>query len=184
VTAVAFEASLARVSPTVRLVPMSPEQFARYRATSEQEYAEQIRESGSLPADEAAAKAADDFARLLPDGLATPDHRLWTAYDDADDGVIEVGMLWLHLSPTSEGLAAFGYDLSVRPDLRGRGYGRAIVTTALDACRDLGVVSVALNVFGQNLTARSLYEDLGFEVTSIQMRKVLARTDGPDDDQG
>ena len=44
----------------------------------------------------------------------------YDAYDADDEGV-----LWLRLRPTSAGLTAFGYEFSVREDLRRWGYGRA-----------------------------------------------------------
>ncbi len=37
----------------------------------------------------------------------------------------------------------------------------------------LGVVSIGLNVFGPNVAARRLYEDLGYQVTSTQMRLTI-----------
>jgi len=36
------------------------------------------------------------------------------------------------------------------------------------------VVSIGLTVFGPNKAAQNLYEDLGFEVTVLQMRKHLS----------
>ena len=33
------------------------------------------------------------------------------------------------------------------------------------------MTSLGLNVHGQNMVARSLYESLGYEVTAMQMRK-------------
>jgi len=153
----------------VRLEPMTEDQYDAYRVTAEREYADSIRDSGAMPEAEAVQKSADDYARILPDGFATEGHRFWTAYDGDD----AVGMLWLHLRPTSEGLTAFGYDFSVREDLRRSGYGRAIMQAAEAECRALGVVSVGLNVFGHNLGAQALYEQMGFEVTAIQMTKRL-----------
>jgi len=157
------------MTPTVRLEPMTREQYDAYRATSEISYADEIRDSGSMPESEAREKAAADFARLLPDGLDSEGHRFWTAYD----GDEAVGMLWLKLTDTSAGVTAFGYDFSVREDLRRKGYGRALMQAAEVECREHGVVSVGLNVFGHNLGAQSLYEQMGFEVTSIQMSKSL-----------
>ena len=155
--------------PTVRLEPMTPDEYAAYRASAEESYAQGIHRSGSLPLEEARAKSAEDYARQLPDGLATEGHRLWTAYD----GDTPVGMLWLGLKDTSEGVSAFGFDFEVREDLRRHGYGRAIMAAAEQVCRELGVVQVGLNVFGDNLGAQSLYEQMGFQVTSIQMSKRL-----------
>jgi ribosomal protein S18 acetylase RimI-like enzyme len=157
------------MSPTVRLEPMTREQYDAFRLTGEDEYAESIRDSGSLPEAEAREQAAADYARLLPDGMDSEGHRFWTAYD----GDEAVGLLWLRLKDTSVGVTAFGFDFSVREDLRRRGYGRALLQAAEEECRRLGVVTVGLNVFGHNLAAQSLYEQMGFEVTSIQMSRRL-----------
>ncbi|WP_130339838.1 GNAT family N-acetyltransferase [Micromonospora kangleipakensis] len=154
---------------TLRLEPMTDQQYLRYRRRAEAEYAQNIADSGSMPLPEAQEKAREDYERLLPDGLATEGHRLWTVYDGDD----EVGMLWLHLEQKSDGLHAFGYDFEVREDLRRKGYGRAIMQAAERVCRELGVVSVGLSVFGFNLGARALYEQMGYEVTAIKMRKRL-----------
>ncbi len=154
---------------TPKLEPMTDEQYLRYRQRAEAKYAQDIADSGAMPLPEAQEKAREDYERLLPDGLATEGHRLWTAYDGDD----EVGMLWLHLEQKSDGLHAFGYDFEVREDLRRKGYGRAIMQTSEQVCRELGVVSIGLNVFGFNLGARALYEQMGYEVTAIKMRKRL-----------
>jgi GNAT superfamily N-acetyltransferase len=154
---------------TVRLEPMTREQYDAYRVTAEADYATSIRDSGSLPDTEAPAKSAEDVARLLPDGLDSEGHRFWTAYDGDDT----VGLLWLRLTETSAGTSAFGYDFSVREDLRQQGYGRAIMLAAEEVCRGLGIVSISLNVLGHNHVAQSLYEQMGFRVTSIQMTREL-----------
>ncbi|MGC5021678.1 GNAT family N-acetyltransferase [Micromonospora sp. DT47] len=154
---------------TLKLEPMTDQQYLRYRECAEIDYAQNIADSGAMPLPEAREKAREDYQRLLPAGLGTEGHRLWTAYDGDD----EVGMLWLHVERKSDGLHAFGNDFKVRQDLRRKGYGRAIVQAAEQVCRELGVVSVGLSVFGFNLGARALYEQMGFEVTAVQMRKRL-----------
>lgn len=154
-------------TPTVRLEPMTEQQYADYRVRAEEAYAEGIAESGAMSLEDARAKAADDFAKLLPDGLATPDNRLWTAYD----GDTEVGVLWLAFKESGEGLTAFGFDFEVREELRRHGYGTSIMRAAEQVCRELGVVRVSLSVFGNNLGAQVLYEQMGFTVTAIQMTR-------------
>jgi len=153
----------------VRLEPMTREEYDAYRVLAEDEYAESIARSGLMPEAEARRKSTEDFARILPDGFDSEGHLFWTAYD----GDRDVGMLWLKLEDSSEGTTAFGYDFAVKPELRRSGYGRAIMAAAEDECRRRGVVSVGLNVFGDNLGAQALYEQMGFEVTAIQMRKRL-----------
>ncbi|MGZ4493768.1 MAG: GNAT family N-acetyltransferase [Nocardioides sp.] len=156
---------------TVRLVPMTEERYAVFRPQQEASYAANIAASGEFGPEQARAKAAADFDRLLPDGLATPGHELWTGHDG--DGTA-VGFLWLHVTERSDGRHAFGYDIEVRDDLRRLGYGRAMMRTAEVLCRDQGVVSVGLSVFGFNAGARALYEQQGFTVSAESRVKVLA----------
>lgn len=156
---------------TVRLEPMTDAQYLDYRERAEDDYAHSIAASGALPAPEARRKAREDYARLLPDGPATPGHHLWRVLDGDDGG--DVGLLWLHVTQRSDGPHAFVYDVEVREQARRRGYGRAVMRAAERVCREQGVVSIALNVFGHNTGARALYEQEGYEVTSVQMRKRL-----------
>ena len=155
--------------PGVRLEPMTQEQFDTYRAQAEESYAASIAGSGMLPVAEAREKSAADFAHLLPDGLDTPEQLFWTAYD----GPRDVGLVWLNIRERSDGLFAFGYDFLVREELRRHGYGRAIMVAGERLCRDRGVATVGLNVFGHNPGARTLYEQMGFEVTATLLRKPL-----------
>jgi GNAT superfamily N-acetyltransferase len=148
---------------------MSADQFCAYRDVAEQAYAENIATSGSMPEPEALEKARADFDGLLPDGVDTADHEFWTAVDHDR----EVGMLWLAFTEKSDGLHAFGYDFLVTSERRRQGYGRAIMTAAEEMCRERGVVEVGLSVFGFNSGAQALYEQMGFEVTAVQMRRRL-----------
>lgn len=157
------------MAPSVDLIPMSAEQFVAYRVAGEQSYAEGISASGLMPLSESREKAAEDFSRLLPEGLDTEGQHFWVALD----GDQEVGMLWLALTEKSDGLHAFGYDFLVPEELRRHGYGRAIMVAAEQMCREKGVVSVGLSVFGSNEGARALYEAMGFEVSMLQMTKRL-----------
>ncbi|SCL19320.1 Acetyltransferase (GNAT) family protein [Micromonospora nigra] len=154
---------------TLRLEPMTEERYDRYREVGEEKYAEHIASSGTLPPQEAREKARADYVSLLPDGFHTAGHHFLTAYDGDD----EVGILWLHLERKSDGVHAFGYDFEVREELRRRGHGRAIAEAAEVYCRERDVVAMELNVFGDNTAARALYEQLGYEPTSIKMRKRL-----------
>ena len=67
----------------VRLEPMTEEQYVDYRATAEIDYGRNIAASGAMPESEARAKAAEDFARLVPDGVGSEGHRFFSAYDVA-----------------------------------------------------------------------------------------------------
>ena len=67
----------------------------------------------------------------------------------------------------------FIFGIEVHSGQRGKGYGRAIMLAGEDECRRRGYAQLDLNVFGNNRTAISLYESLGYTVTSQQMRKRL-----------
>ena len=149
---------------------MSDKEYAEFRERSELSYAAAIAASRAVPLPEARRQAVEEHERLLPEGVSTPGHYLWTAYD----GDEPVGELWLHLETKPDGLHAFGYWFEVRQELRRRGYGRAITAAAEQKCREMNVVSLGLTVFGPNKAAQRLYEDLGFEVTVLQMRKHLS----------
>jgi ribosomal protein S18 acetylase RimI-like enzyme len=160
----------------VRLEPMTEEQYVEYRSAAEVDYGRNIAASGAMAEADARAHATEDFARLLPDGLRSEGHLFFSAYDAATDPEHEskpVGLLWLHLELKSDGWHAFGYDFEVREDVRRQGYGRAVMVAAEQECRARGVVAVRLNVFGFNLGAQALYEQMGFEVTNVLMTKRL-----------
>ena len=156
--------------PRVELRPMTDQEYAVFRPHLEADYGANIATAGGMPEPEARRKAAADLDELLPSGLRTPGHLIWTAFDGTDP----VGHLWLQLQPRSDGLHAFGFDFAVHADLRRRGYGRAVAAAAKRACRERGVHSVGLSVFGFNTGARGLYEQLGFGLTAQTMTKRLS----------
>ena len=130
--------------PAVRLEPMTERQFAAYRGRAENH-------------------------ERLPIGPDATDQLFWTSYD----GDTEVGMVWLSMSTRSDGRHAFGRDLWVDELWRHRGYARAIMVAAEQACRDRGVVAVDVDLDGPDHGARSSYEQMGFTVTATRMGKDL-----------
>jgi len=156
--------------PHVELHDIAPERYRRFRVEQEASYAANIARSGAFGERQARAKAEDDFNRLLPEGPATPGHRIWTGHGPDGD---EVGLLWVHLTERADGLDAFGYDFVVREDLRRHGWGRALMRSAERVLAGLGVTSVGLSVFGFNAGARSLYEQEGFDVGAESRVKLL-----------
>jgi hypothetical protein len=107
--------SYGRGVPEVRLEPMSDEEYAEFRERSEVSYAAEIAGSRAVPISEARRQAAEDHERLLPEGVRTPGHYLWTAYEGGE----QVGDLWLHVETKPDGLHAFGYGIEVRQNFAG-----------------------------------------------------------------
>ncbi|GGK33289.1 hypothetical protein GCM10010124_27530 [Pilimelia terevasa] len=154
---------------TVRLEPMTPAAFDAYAARASLAYGDELAAAGVLPPAEAREKAGTDFSSLLPQGLDTPGHDLWTAY--ADDEV--VGLLWIWQTPESTGPYLHVCDIEVVPGRRGQGYGRALMEAAERVARERGAASIGLQVFGNNAVARALYDSLGYAVVRAQMKKQL-----------
>ncbi|MEU4562391.1 GNAT family N-acetyltransferase [Actinoplanes sp. NPDC023936] len=148
----------------VRLEPMTEDQYRPWRAAEEAHYAQSLAAAGQS-AQEAARESAGTYAELLPHGLATPDNHLWYAYD----GARRVGFLWIKVTRGT----AFVYNVAVEPDVRRRGYGRAIMLAGERWCRDNAVTRIGLQVFAHNPGARALYEQLGFVETARRMAKDL-----------
>jgi len=76
---------------------------------------------------------------------------------------------------SAAGTSAFIYDIEVREDLRGRGWGRELMTYAERWAVERGSREIALNVFGGNALARGLYASLGYSERSVSMAKALTR---------
>lgn len=145
---------------------MAAVEFARFSDRQRREYVASLGRSRS--AADAARKADDDLARLLPDGAATPGHRFRVAEHDGRP----VGTVWLGPSPDAAE-EAWLYDIRIDEDRRGQGYGRAVMAALEDLARDAGASRLALNVLGDNRAAIALYVAAGYRVTAQQMVKRL-----------
>ena len=154
----------------VTLRPMDEAELAAYVARGGADYVDQLVELGGRKRDAAEAKAASDYATYFPNGRPAAGHHLYVAEVDGEP----VGRLWIaeHGPGWDEG-TAYVFDVEVVAEHRGRGYGRAIMRAGEAVARSLGARQLALNVFGGNTAAITLYTSLGYEVTAQQMRKVL-----------
>lgn len=151
------------------LDPMTEEEFPPYLEALIIAYAQENEETGRWAADQAAAHSRENICSLLPDGLDTTDHYLWVARDAG----VPVGVLWIGIEPWGASTQAYIFDLEVRAEQRGQGYGRAIMAAAAEQARKLGATSVGLHVHGPNAIARALYASLGYWETDVTMRLEL-----------
>jgi ribosomal-protein-alanine N-acetyltransferase len=113
------------------------------------------------------------------DGLAAVDNAAFTAPWQYSRSVIEQAMLHASIITVAElDGAIVGYQLSsggrngghlarlaVRPDLQGRGIGRALVREVLDYFDQRGATSVTVNTQRDNASSLAVYRALGFEQT-------------------
>ncbi len=154
----------------VTLEPMSAEAWNAWHGDAVREFGLEKVRAGTWTADEAQARADAEFARLLPDGLATPGHELRSIVTESGE---VVGSLWFAPLREIGSGECFIYDIVVNEDARGRGYGRAAMAALEPLARSLGYDRIGLHVFGANQVARELYRTSGYVETDVMMRKAL-----------
>jgi ribosomal protein S18 acetylase RimI-like enzyme len=152
---------------TVR--PMTSAEFVEWQDAAVEEYAKDVANARGVPLETGREIAEESHRRLLPDGLGTAGVHIVIG-EDADGA--RVGILWVGPNPDGVG-PAWIFDIEVTEARRGEGWGRALMAEAERIAVEDGHSELGLNVFGYNAVARGLYESLGYEATSIQMRKPL-----------
>jgi ribosomal protein S18 acetylase RimI-like enzyme len=152
----------------IELRPLEAATFDRWRAETVESYAAEKVVAGNWTQEESLAKAEQSFSRLLPDGVRTPGHHLFSLWSTSDQRAI--GIVWFQLRP---GAIAFIYDLVIDPDFRGKGLGKPVMAAMEAEMKRLGATSSQLHVFGHNTAARKLYESCGYAITNIDMSKKL-----------
>jgi ribosomal protein S18 acetylase RimI-like enzyme len=158
---------------SVRTRPMTSAEFESLRDRIIREYAAEHVAAGNWAPEVAETRAAQQTDELLPKGVDTPGVLILMAENPDGDAV---GFVWLALErQPGVGGGAWIYDIEILPEFRGRGFGRALLAAAEAEAAAHGVDSIGLNVFGNNLRARNLYESAGYDVSAMQLRKVLRR---------
>jgi ribosomal protein S18 acetylase RimI-like enzyme len=140
--------------------------FARGQLTS---YVEARVTSGEHR-DEAERVAEQQMTLLFPGGRPAPGHVVFAVVDA--DGA-DVGAIWIGPRTPDHPEHFWVWDVSIDEPYRGQGLGRSAMVLAEAEARARGATQLGLNVFGSNVVARGLYESLGYETSSLVMRKAL-----------
>ena len=150
----------------VSLRPMSDQEFDDWFADSKRAYAGDLARAYRQSNSDTQATVDALSTRMLPVGRHTNGHRFLRVLDGEDP----VGWLWL--GPGDAG-ALYIYDIVIAADRRGEGFGTAALLATEEIARSLGFDSVGLSVFGHNPRAKTLYEAVGYQTVTTQMRKPL-----------
>jgi GNAT superfamily N-acetyltransferase len=157
----------------VRLSAMSEQDYDHFFETTVVEYAGENIQAGYWSAADAAERSRKELLRLLPDGVRTKGHHLYTVQDEGSGQVI--GHAWLRVEEGLGGRTGFLFALYLEREYRGRGFGRATMHELdLEAGR-LGLRALALHVFAANSVALHLYERSGYHTRSLNMVKEYPR---------
>jgi ribosomal protein S18 acetylase RimI-like enzyme len=136
-------------------------------ATMAEYVTSRMRAGDTRPQAEAAMRKSVDT--WFPDGAPADGHHVWDVVD-ADDVV--VGYLWI--GPFEPGGTDWWvFDVEIDEAHRRRGHARRALEQAHVVAKDSGATSIGLNVFGYNTGAAELYEQLGYGITSMQMKLPL-----------
>ena len=163
----------------LRLRPATQDEFDEWLPRQEAGYVEHIVASGSMPPAQAREKARRDTKRAFGGGLDTPGQLVFRLVVEDEP----VGWLWLavpggdadphnHADPRNPRMAWVN-DVEVDEAFRGRGYGRQAMLLAEQEAKVRGMTSIGLNVHGHNTVALALYDSLGYQVMTQQMKKPL-----------
>ncbi len=152
----------------IELTEMSTAELAAWMPLMVSDYVEQRTKAGEDP-ELAAVQAQGQFEQLFPGGNPAEGQHVMHALLDGD----RVGTLWMG-RPLGGGAATwYVFYIEVDESRRGTGLGRATMEAAERWTVEHGGERIALNVFGPNKVARSLYDSLGFEVMATSMFKDL-----------
>jgi ribosomal protein S18 acetylase RimI-like enzyme len=152
-----------------QLIPMTQSEYEIFREQTVVEYAADNVRAGYWAESEAVEKSRKEFERLLPKGMQSENHFLYTVYD----GENAVGLIWLRANLDRPAPGGFIFGLRIDEKFRGMGHGKQAMLLIEEKARELGLKSIELHVFGVNTVARNLYEGLGYEITSLNMQKQL-----------
>ncbi|HUJ67148.1 MAG TPA: GNAT family N-acetyltransferase [Acidimicrobiales bacterium] len=144
-----------------------PAQLASWLERSRSDYISERMSAGDTLA-EASANADASLDRTFPDGSPGPGQLVgWISHNG-----VHAGELWI--GPFGDDPRRWWvWNVAIDEERRGLGLGRKAMVLAEELAAANGATSIGLNVFAHNGIARRLYQSLGYEETSIQMRKSL-----------
>lgn len=156
------------------LVPMSQEEFIAFAAEAVPAYAADKVAAGQWNQAEALDFARKSFEKLLPQGLQTVNHHLFTLYDQTNQ--TDVGVLWIEVQKRAGKQVAFINDISIKPEFQRKGHAKHALAALENLVGSLGLSGISLHVFGHNKSAQALYDSLGYRPTNILMFKPIEDT--------
>ena len=155
----------------ILLKKMTESEFNEYFKKLVVDYAKENVENGHWEEDEALELSRQQTNALLPQGLNTENHYLFSLFSDKLN--MNVGYLWVQIQETKSIKKAFIFDIELIEMFRGKGLGKETLQVLEDWLKTQNVKTLALHVFDKNTVARKLYFKFGFKDMSHNMIKEL-----------
>jgi len=150
----------------VKLEPIQQKDFELFLEREIRSYAEDHVRNGNWSSEDALERSRKEFEHYLPDGTYSKDQYLYSILGESDD---KIGVLWVQVKDQK----AFIFDFVIDEAFRGKGYGKQALAAMEETLKSMDVESIGLHVFGDNVAAQELYKKAGFQITDIQMKKIL-----------
>lgn len=138
--------------------PMTPAEYPDWLTSEKAAYVGDIVRAGALSPEEAVRKSDQDFAKLLPEGLATPGNTFLVLEASGE----QIGTGWLKHGHLPE--VTYGFSLYIQEQHRGKGFGRAAMAAGEQAALAAGDSQLMFTVWGGNEVAMNLYTSAGYQV--------------------
>jgi len=150
----------------MHLTPVSDAEYGEFAERQVAEYALQLVRAEELPEAEAFTTARRMLSGLLTDELRAQGHSFFAARSALVKP--RIGWVWLSPAPSFLGPNRSRYrwlsQLTIEQTVRGRGWGRALLTATERHLTAIGVEQLWLRVFDWNIRARALYDAQGYEL--------------------
>ncbi|MGN9818008.1 GNAT family N-acetyltransferase [Streptomyces sp. SD11] len=150
--------------------PMTRAEYPEWLDAEKAAYVGDIVRSGALGRDEAVRKSDRDFAKVIPEGLATPDNTFLVL--EAAGERIGTGWLKHRYLPG----VTYGYSLTIHEEHRRKGYGLLAMAAGERATLEAGDAALMFTVWGGNETAMKLYTRAGYRVVEENLSIALPRS--------
>lgn len=164
----------------MRLTPVENAEYADFVQRQVVDYADQLVRAGEVTEADSVALARDRLSALRADELRAAGHLFFVAHS----AIIKPRIGWVWVSPAPAFLgpnharARWLSQLTVE-DVRGHGWGRALLQATERRLLQMGVEELWLRVFDWNTAARALYDSEGYELVErfendAHLRKLLS----------
>ncbi len=150
----------------VHLTPVDDAEYADFTKRHVVDYAHQLTRAGEVSEAESIEASRLRLGALLADELRKAGHLFFVAHS----GIVKPRIGWVWVSPAPAFLGPnhahtrWLSQLTVEETVRGRGWGRALLTATERYLAKIGVEQLWLRVFDWNTTARALYDSQGYEL--------------------
>lgn len=153
----------------MRYASLTQDQFDQFLKISISAFADSKIESLEWSTDTALEQSQAAFNQLLPLGLDTQDQLILGLYEDDQ----YVGWVWINLNVNALVKSAFMYEFRIFDEHQNKGYGKKALTLIFSILKEKEIQHLYLHVFGSNQKALHLYQNSGFEVVDLTLRKIL-----------